>query len=331
MKKILPYLFKNKILSIEVAKSLLLDIGIFNTEQIASLNSIYNMRPISINEIEGFHQTLLYLYQQINLNDFNAIDIVGTGGSKNTITYTGSFNISTLASFVVAGTGEKVIKHGNYASSSRTGSANILEMLGYKLTTNVNILKYVLEKAGICFLYNTLFYPSIKQIALIKQRIGTRNILNLLGPLLNPSKNQYKLIGINNMEIARVYYYYFHKTKIKYSIIHSLDGYDEISLTGPFKCYTSYGEYNYSPKTLDCLLLHPKDIKVGKSFEENKSLFLEIISGNGTKPKNEAVIVNAAFALGLINKEDWGSNYTTAKESLKSGKAKKFLKKLLDN
>lgn len=325
MKKIFPYLFKKNIISIEVAKSLLLDIGIFNTAQISALNSIYYMRPISINEIEGFHQTLLYLCLQINLNDFNAIDIVGTGGSKNT------FNISTLSSFVVAGAGETVIKHGNYATTSKTGSANILEMLGYKFTTNVNSLQNVLEKAGICFLYSPLFYPSIKQIALIKQRIGTRNILNLLGPLLNPSKNQYKLIGVNNMEIARVYYYFLQKTKNKYSIIHSLDGYDEISLTGPLKCYTSYGEYNYSPQTLDCLLLQQKEIKGGKSFEENKSIFLEIISGNGPKPKNEAVIVNAAFALGLINKEDWGSNYTRAKESLKSGKAKKYLKKLLDN
>lgn len=325
MKKIFTYLFKKKIISIEVAKSLLLDIGIFNTSQIASLNSIYYMRPISINEIEGFHQTLFYLCLQINLNDFNAIDIVGTGGSKNT------FNISTLASFVVAGAGEKVIKHGNFASSSKTGSANILEMLGYKFTTNVNKLQNVLEKAGICFLYSPLFYPSIKQIALIKHRIGTRNILNLLGPLLNPSKNQYNLIGVNNMEIARVYYYFLKKTIKKYSIIHSLDGYDEISLTGPFKCYTSYGEYNYYPQSLGCRLLQPKDIKGGKSFEENKRIFLEIISGNGTKPKNEAVIVNAAFALGLINKEDWGSNYTIAKESLKSGKAKKSLKKLLDN
>lgn len=325
MKKIFHYLVKKKKLSIEVAKSLLLDIGIFNTEQIASLNNIYYMRPISINEIEGFHQTLLYLCLQINLNDFNAIDIVGTGGSKNT------FNISTLASFVVAGAGEKVIKHGNYASSSKAGSANILEMLGYKFTTTVNSLQNVLEKTGICFLYSPLFYPSIKKIALIKQNIGTRNILNLLGSLLNTSKNQYKLIGVNNMEIARVYYYYLQKTNKKYSIIHNLDGYDEISLTGPYKCYTYSGEYNYSSQTLGCLLLQPKDIKGGKSFEENKSLFLEIISGNGTKAKNEAVIVNAAFGFGLINKEDWESNYTKAKESLESGKAKKYLKKLLDN
>lgn len=325
MKKIFPYLFKKKILRIEEAKSLLLDIGVFNPSQISSLNSIYYMRPISINEIEGFHHTLLYLCLQININDFNAIDIVGTGGSKKT------FNISTLASFVVAGAGEKVVKHGNYASSSTAGSANILEMLGYKFTTNINRVQNVLEKTGICFLYSPLFYPSIKQIALIKQNIGTRNILNLLGPLLNPSKNQNILIGVNNMEIARVYYYFLQQTKKKYSIIHSIDGYDEISLTGPFKCYTYVGEYNFSPQKLGCLFLQSKDIKGGKSFEENKSIFLEIISGNGTKPKNEAVIVNAAFALGLINKEDWGSNYIRAKESLESGKAKKYLKKLLDN
>lgn len=325
MKNIYPYLLKKKNLSIEVAKSLLIDIGVFNTEQIASLNSIYYMRPSSINEIKGFHQTLIYLCLQINLNDFNAIDIVGTGGSKNT------FNISTLSSFVVAGAGEKVIKHGNCASLSKTGSANILEILGYKFTTNVKSLQNLLEKTGICFLYSPLLNPTIKQIALIKQNIGTRTILNLLGPLLNPTKNKYKLIGVNNMEIARVYYYFLKKTKQKYSIIHCLDGYDEISLTGPFKCYNSEGEYNFSPQQLGCLLLQPKDIKVGKSIEENKRIFFDIISGKGAKPKNEVVIVNAAFALGLINKENWASNYTRAKESLKSGKAKKYLKKFLDN
>lgn len=209
MKKILTYLFKQNVLTLEVAKSLLLDmaIGRFNTAQIAGLISIYNMRPSALREIEGFRQELLYLCLQINLNAFNAIDIVGTGGDKNT------FNISTLASFVIAGTGEKVIKHGNYASSSITGSANILEMLGFKFTTNVSHLKKLLEKAGICFLHAPLFYPSIKKIASIRKNIGTKTILNILGPLLNPSENQYQLLGVNNMELARIYYYYLQKTK----------------------------------------------------------------------------------------------------------------------
>lgn len=325
MKKILNYLFEQNSLSLDVAKSLLIDMGKFHTSQIAALISIYNMRPFSIQEIEGFRQALLYLCLQINLNAFNAIDIVGTGGDKNT------FNISTLASFVVAGAGEKVIKHGNYASSSVTGSSNILETLGCKFTTDVNSLKKILEKAGICFLHAPLFYPSIKKISSIRKNIGTKTFLNILGPLLNPSENQYQLLGVSNMELARVYYYFLQKTKKKYSIIHSLDGYDEISLTGQFKCYTPEGEYNYFPQSLGCIGLQPKDIKGGKSSEENKRIFLEIISGNGTVPQNEVVIVNAAFALGLINKEDWGSNYTRAKESLESGKAKKSLKKFLDN
>lgn len=209
MKKILTYLFKQNILSQEQAKSLLLEmsIGKFNPAQIAALTSIYNMRPSFISEIEGFRQELLYLCLQINLNAFNAIDIVGTGGDKNT------FNISTLASFVVAGAGEKVIKHGNYASSSIAGSANILEMLGCKFTTNVSHLKKLLEKAGICFLHAPLFYPSIKKIASIRKNIGTKTILNILGPLLNPSENQYQLLGVNNMELAKIYYYYLQKTK----------------------------------------------------------------------------------------------------------------------
>jgi len=325
MKKILTYLFEKKSLSLEVTKRLLLDMGKFNTSQIAALTSIYNMRPSSINEIEGFRQALLYLCLQINLNAFNAIDIVGTGGDKKT------FNISTLASFIVAGAGEKVIKHGNYASSSRTGSSNLPEMLGCKFTTDINSLKNLLEKTGICFLHSPLFYPSIKKIASIRKNIGTKTLLNILGPLLNTSKNQYQLLGVNNLELAKVYHYFLQKTKKKYSIIHSLDGYDEISLTGPFKCYMSSGIYSYSPQKLGCLLLQPKYIKGGKNSEENKRIFLEIISGNGTKHQNEVVVVNAAFALGLKNKEDWGSNYTRAKESLESGKAKKSLKKFLDN
>ncbi len=209
MKKILTYLFEQKILTLEGAKSLLFDmsIGKFNTSQIAALTSIYNMRQTSINEIEGFRQALIYLCLQINLNAFNAIDIVGTGGDKNT------FNISTLASFVVAGTGEKVIKHGNYASSSITGSSNILEKLGCKFSTDINSLKKRLEEAGICFLHAPLFYPSIKKIASIRKNIGTKTILNILGPLVNPSENQYQLLGVNNLELARIYYYYLKKTK----------------------------------------------------------------------------------------------------------------------
>lgn len=329
MKKILNYLFEKQYLTLEIAKSLLIDmsIGNFNTLQVAALISLYNynMRSSSINEIEGFRQALLYLCMQININTFDAIDIVGTGGDKNT------FNISTLASFVVAGAGEKVIKHGNYASSSITGSSNILKMLGCKFTNDVNILKKKLEKTGICFLHAPLFYPSIKKIASIRKNIGTKSILNILGPLLNPSENQHKLFGVSTLEIANIYYFLLKKSKKKYSIIHSLDGYDEISLTGTFKCYTPEGEYNYSPKKIGCLLLQSKDIKGGKSPEENKRIFLEIMKGNGTKYQNEVVIVNAAFALGIMNKENWVYNYIRAKESLENGKAKKSFKKFLDN
>lgn len=329
MKKILNYLFEKQYLTLEIAKSLLIDmsIGNFNTLQVAALISLYNynMRSSSINEIEGFRQALLYLCMQININTFDAIDIVGTGGDKNT------FNISTLASFVVAGAGEKVIKHGNYASSSITGSSNILKMLGCKFTNDVNILKKKLEKTGICFLHAPLFYPSIKKIASIRKNIGTKSILNILGPLLNPSENQHKLFGVSTLEIANIYYFLLKKSKKKYSIIHSLDGYDEISLTGTFKCYTPEGVYNYSPKKIGCLLLQSKDIKGGKSPEENKRIFLEIMKGNGTKYQNEVVIVNAAFALGIMNKENWVYNYIRAKESLENGKAKKSFKKFLDN
>lgn len=209
MKKILTYLFEQNILNLELAKSLLFEISIgkFNISQISALTSIYNMRPSYINEIEGFRQALFYLCLQLNLNAYNALDIVGTGGDKNT------FNISTLASFVVAGTGEKVIKHGNYASSSITGSSNILERLGCKFTTDVNRLKNLLEKAGICFLHAPLFYPSIKKIASIRKNIGTKTFLNILGPLLNPSENKYQLLGVNNMELARVYYFFLQQTK----------------------------------------------------------------------------------------------------------------------
>lgn len=329
MKKILDYLFEKKNITLEIAKSLLIDmsIGDFNTLQIAAIISLYNynMRPYSHNEIEGFRQALLYICLQLNISTYNTIDIVGTGGDKNT------FNISTLATFVIAGAGEKVIKHGNYASLSITGSSNILKMLGCKFTTDVNILKKNLEKTGICFLHAPLFYPSIKKIAFIRKNIGTKNILNVLGPLLNPSENHYQLFGVSKLEIANIYYFLLKKSKKKYSIIHSLDGYDEISLTGTFICYTPEGICNYSPNKIGCLILQSKDIKGGKSSEENKRIFLEIMKGNGTKYQNEVVIVNAAFALGIINKENWRHNYMRAKESLESGKAKQSLKKFLNS
>ncbi|YBU89309.1 MAG: anthranilate phosphoribosyltransferase [Candidatus Walczuchella monophlebidarum] len=324
---ILHYLFEEKILNQQEAKYLMINIANnkFTPAQISALVSIYNMRTPKLEEIKGFYEALLDFHLHLNFNPVDAIDLSGTGGDgKNT------FNISTLAAFIVAGSGGKVIKHSNYSASSITGSSNLLESLGYKFTNEEGRLQKELEKSGICFLHAPLFHPVMKNVYWVRREIGIMTFFNILGPLLNPSEPHYQLLGVNNLEIARLYYYFFKNEKKNYAIIHSLDGYDEISLTSPFKCYDSKGESIYTPQELGRLKLLPKTITGGKNPEENKRIFVRILSGEGSKSQNEVVLTNAAFSLCLLNNKDFKSNYMIAKESLESKKAKKVLETLLN-
>jgi anthranilate phosphoribosyltransferase len=239
MKKILQFLFEYKSLDRDKAREVLLNIskGMYNEHEITAFMTVYLMRTVTIPELQGFRDALLELCVPADLNGNRVIDIVGTGGdNKNT------FNISTLACFIVAGTGQKVAKHGNYGATSVSGASNVMEQLGYKLSNNTDKLRKELDEANFCFMHAPLFHPALKIVAPIRKNLGIRTFFNILGPMVNPAKPDFQLIGVYNLEMARIYNYMLQETGQKFTIIHALDGYDEISLTGDTKVITNKGE-----------------------------------------------------------------------------------------
>ncbi len=327
MKKILNTLFEQKRLSKEQSKEVLINIAQekYNAAEIAAFITVFLMRPVSVDELSGFREALLELAVKIDLSDFNTIDLCGTGGdSKNT------FNISTLTSFIVAGTGNKVAKHGNYGVSSASGSSNMLEFLGYKFTNDESVLKHQLEKANICFLHAPLFHSAMKVVAPIRRELGVKTFFNMLGPLVNPSRPQNQLVGVFNLEVARVYNYMFQQFNINYGVVHALDGYDEISLTGDFKLFTKQTEQQISPEDLGQKRVLQPDIFGGNTVEEAAKIFINIIDGEGTEQQNNVVLINTAFALKILDKNKFFETaFEEAKESLFGLKAKESLNKLV--
>ncbi|WP_185864643.1 anthranilate phosphoribosyltransferase [Blattabacterium cuenoti] len=328
-KILLDKLFIGKTLNKKEAKDLMMNLSMnkINKTQAISIISIYNMRYPTLEEVTGFRQAIMELSMKINLSEFNAVDIVGTGGDgKNT------FNISTLACFIVAGTGEKVIKHGSFNSSSITGSSNILKELGYNFSNKEETLKNQLDKVGLCYLHAPIFHPIINIMSSVRKELGLRTIFNTLGPLVNPVNPKNQLLGVNNLELARIYYYFYQNMENNYAIVHSLDGHDEITLTSDIKYYSPEGEHFYSLEELEInkkVKVNPHELKGGKNTKENVRIFISVLSGEGTLSQNEVVLINATFALCLLNKDSIENNYDKAKHSLKSGKAKNILKKLL--
>ncbi len=326
MKKILSFLFEHKTLDRASAKEVLINIskGIYNESEIASFTTVFLMRSITIDELQGFRDALMELCVPVKLDGHQVLDIVGTGGDgKNT------FNISTLSCFIVAGTGNKVAKHGNYGASSISGSSNVMEQLGYKFTNNQDILKKQIEEANICFLHAPLFHPALKIVAPIRKNLGVRTFFNMLGPMVNPAIPEYQLVGVFNLEMARIYNYLLQQTGKAFTIIHSLDGYDEISLTSDARVITNKGEKVLTPQDLGKRPVSPEDIHGGNSVEEAAKIFLKILKGEGTWAQNAVVIANAAMALQCIGKyKDYEVCYSIAVESLESGAALQSLNKL---
>jgi anthranilate phosphoribosyltransferase len=327
MKKILEQLFENKQLTYETAKETLINIGQgkYNQSQIAAFLTVYLMRSISIQELAGFRDALLDLCVKIDLSDFNTIDLCGTGGDgKDT------FNISTLSAFVVAGAGYKVAKHGNYGVSSGCGSSNVLEYLGYKFTSNQDEIKKSIEDAGICFLHAPLFHPAMKNVGPTRRELQTKTFFNILGPMVNPSFPKNQIVGVFNLEIARLYAYLYQQTGSNFAIIHGLDGYDEISLTGNFKLITNQSEQILSPEDIGFKKISEEFIKSGGSIENAANLFISILEGKGTPEQNNVVIANSAMAIKCISgNEDFSAAVEQASDSLLGGKALKALKKLI--
>mgnify|MGYP000922924346 CR=1 FL=1 len=329
MKAILNKLFEQQRLTKEEAKSILIEIADekFNNSQIASFLTVFLMRPISVSELAGFREALLELSVKINLSDFNTIDLCGTGGDgKDT------FNISTLTSFIVAGNGNKVAKHGNYSSSSISGSSNMLEYLGYKFTNDEAILKDQVDKANICFLHAPLFHPAMKAVGPTRRELGMKTFFNILGPLVNPSNPQNQMVGVFNLEVARVYNYLLQESSQNYGIVYSLDGYDEISLTSGFKLFTKDNEQVITPESLGLRRLEQSEIFGGNSVEASAKIFVSIIDGNGTEAQNNVVLTNAAFALKTFDENKcFETAFEEAKDSLFGLKAKESLTRLIRN
>lgn len=327
MKAILNKLFEQKQLSKAEAKEVLIQMASekYNTSQMASFLTVYLMRPISVKELAGFREALLELAVKIDLSEFNTIDLCGTGGDgKNT------FNISTLTSFIVAGTGNKVAKHGNYGVSSVSGSSNMLEYLGYKFTNNESELKSQIDKANICFLHAPLFHPAMKAVGPIRRELGVKTFFNMLGPLVNPSNPQNQLVGVFNLEVARIYNYLLQETSKNYGIVFSLDGYDEISLTSNFKLFTKGNEQLISPQDLGLKRLEQSEIFGGDSVEEAAKIFVSILDGKGTEAQNNAVLANSAYALKTFDtNKSFETAFEEAKDSLLGLKAKESLTKLI--
>lgn len=319
MKKILQYLFEYKTLSRQKANEVLLNMskGQYNDAEIAAFMTVYLMRSITIDELNGFRDALLELCVQTALGTTDLVDIVGTGGDgKN------SFNISTLACFIVAGTGQKVAKHGNYGASTISGASNVMEQLGYQFKQNTDALKNEVDKANICFMHAPLFHPALKVVGPIRKQLGVRTFFNMLGPMVNPANPDYPLIGVYNLEMARIYNYLLQATGKSYTIIHSLDGYDEISLTSDTKVITKNGEAIYSAIELGKKMVMPEAIYGGNTVEESASIFLKIIKGEGSWSQNAVVLANAAMALNVTGKyASYQAAYQAAVESLESGAA----------
>ena len=327
MKKILQHLFEYKTLSYQQAKDVLVNIskGVYNEHEVTSFITVYLMRSITIEELQGFRDALLELCIKINLENYKPIDIVGTGGDgKNT------FNISTLSCFIVAGAGQKVAKHGNYGVTSTSGSSNVMEQLGYKFKNEEAQLKKEVEEANICFLHAPLFHPALKAVGPIRKNLGVRTFFNMLGPMVNPANPEYQLVGVYNLEMARIYNYLLQQTGKPFTIIHSLDGYDEISLTDDTKVITNSGEQIFTPELIGKRMVAPQDIYGGNSVEEAAAIFLKILKGEGSWAQNAVVFANAAIALQCCGKyKNYDEAYNAAIESLESGKAYNCFEKLV--
>jgi anthranilate phosphoribosyltransferase len=319
MKDILNHLIAHKTLSQQQAKEVLKNLatGTYPSSQVAAFMTVFLMRSITVEELRGFREAMLELCVPIDLSEYDAMDLCGTGGDgKDT------FNISTLSSFIVAGAGQAVAKHGNTGVSSICGSSNLLAHFGYEFSGDTDQLRRSLDQVGLCFLHAPLFHPAMKSVAPIRKELGVKTFFNMLGPMVNPSFPRKQLVGVFSLELARLYAYLYQETEGRFAILHALDGYDEISLTGPFKMITNGGEKLYHPQALGLEQLSPESILGGATIAESARIFEQVLRGAGTAAQNQVVIANAAAAL-VTAREGLGfaEAIDLAKETLLSGKA----------
>lgn len=320
MKDILYRLFEHQYLGRDEAHRILHNIatGCYDDAQIASLITVFLMRNISVDELMGFREALLDMRVPVDLAEYKPIDIVGTGGDgKNT------FNISTTACFVVAGAGYKVVKHGNYGATSVSGASNVMQQHGVKFTTDVGQLRRSIEDCNLAYLHAPLFNPALKAVANVRKHLGVRSFFNMLGPLVNPVMPTYQLLGVYNLPLLRLYNYTYQESGTRFAVVHSLDGYDEISLTGEFKVATADKEKLYTPEMLGFQRISEADLDGGETPEAAARIFDAVLEGTASRAQRDCVIANAGFAIHVIRPElPVADCIAEARESLEAGKAR---------
>jgi anthranilate phosphoribosyltransferase len=328
MKDILNYLFSGNLLSKEEACSLLVSIadGQFSDAEIASFLTVFRMRRITGEELAGFRQALLDLCVAIDLSEYNTIDVVGTGGDgKDT------FNISTLSAFVLAGAGIKVTKHGNYGLSSVSGSSNMFEYFGYQFSNNQDKLRREVEEAGICFLHAPLFHPAMKSVGSVRKTLKVKTLFNMMGPIINPSFPKNQLVGVYDLDVMDLYHQVFRESGQNYIIVNSLDGYDEISLTGDAMFVSNQTEDNLSPADFGFAPVAQEELYGGETVDAAAKIFKSVLEGTGTEAQQNVVIANAALGIQCIFPEkSLADCVAEASESLKSKKALAVFKKMIE-
>jgi anthranilate phosphoribosyltransferase len=327
MKQILNHLFEHKYLSSEEAAEIMLNIGSgkYNEHQIAAFMSVFLMRSITVDELAGFQKALLDMCHRVDLSEFDPIDIVGTGGdAKNT------FNISTISCLVLAGAGYKVAKHGNYGATSVSGSSNAMEQHGVKFTTDVDKLKRSIEESNMAYLHAPLFNAALKTVAPIRKALGVRTFFNLMGPLVSPVKPRRQCLGVYNLKMARLYEYTYQQTGVDFAIIHSLDGYDELSLTGDMKIVRNTGEEVVKPADLGFQIIKPEELYGGDTVEKASELFDNVLNNTCTEAQKNVVLANSAVAIQVIDPSlSFADAVAIADESLISGNALKNFQKFI--
>jgi anthranilate phosphoribosyltransferase len=328
MKQILAHLFEYKTFSRQEAYTILNNItaGTYNSSQIVAFMTAFSMRSIRVEELLGFREAMYDLAIKVDFEGRPLIDLCGTGGDgKNT------FNISTITSFIVAGAGYSVAKHGNYGVSSGCGSSNVMEFLGYSFTNDQQILKKQLDRSNICFLHAPLFHPAMKSVAPLRKELGVKTFFNMLGPLTNPANPSHQLVGVFSLELARLYGYLLQQTNNQYTILHSLDGYDEISLTGPFKTITNQAEQLHTLSQYGIQSIDPSEIHGGETIADAAKLFISILQGQGTEIQQKVVLFNAAMAIQTMHPtHSLEDCMEEARVSLLSGNAYSCFKRLLE-
>ncbi len=328
MKTILEKLYQHATLSTTEAHDVLSNIAEkkYPDVQVAALLAVFGMRPVTVEELLGFRQTLVERALPIDLSAYSAIDIVGTGGDgKNT------FNISTCSCFVVAGAGYKVAKHGNYGASSVSGASTVLELHGVKFTNDADTLRRSIERSGVAYLHAPLFHPALAAVGPVRRALGVKTIFNLLGPLVNPCHPAYQLLGVANLSQMRLYTQTLQRLGIGFTVVNSLDGYDEVSLTSDFKLMTNRFENICSPAQLEMPKATPDLLSGGNTPQEAAAIFDAVLKNTALPDQRNCIKANAALAIRTISPEKVKKEcLEEAEASLAGGRAYECFKRFVE-